>query len=227
MMKNLCIMLIFSLLATKSFAQFMGVNVPAPLYPLHVAGHSVNPEQVIIEADGDHPSSVSIKVNATNPTATAGYSILKNGVFFAMMGVNPANDFFVQVGTNAANAIYARNSDNFVGIKSSNPQANLDVNGTLKLGTNGSVITNIIKVSVTVDVPSIPINSAINQSFTVSNASVGGSVSISPDIQLPSGMMMYNARVSANNIVTVTFRNTSTSVPFDLPSMPYHIAVIL
>ena len=141
-MKNVCIILTISLLSVKTFAQFMGVNVPAPLYPLHVAGHSVNPELTIIQADGDNPTSVSIKVNATNPTATAGYSILKNGVFFAMMGVNPANDFFVQVGTNTANAIYARNSDNFVGIKSSNPQANLDVNGTSRFGTNGTVVTS-------------------------------------------------------------------------------------
>ena len=36
MMKDLCIMLIFSLLVTKSFAQFMGVNVPAPFMNFYV-----------------------------------------------------------------------------------------------------------------------------------------------------------------------------------------------
>ena len=92
-MKNLFILLIISLLGTKTFAQFMGVNVPVPLYPLHVSVHSINPEQTIIQADGDNPNYAIINVSATNPTAIAGYTILKNGVFFAMMGVNQVNDF--------------------------------------------------------------------------------------------------------------------------------------
>ena len=225
-MKALLFLLIISLLATKSFAQFMGVNVPIPLYPLHVAGHSVNPEQIIIQADGDNPNYATINVNATNPTAIAGYSILKSGVFFAMLGVNQTNDFFIKVGTNTPNAIYAKNSDNNVGINTSNPLANLDVNGTVKLGVNGTVFTNIIKVSVTADLPSIAINGTFNQTFVVTNAIVGGVVSISPNAQLPIGIIMYNARVSAAGTVTVTFRNTNQNTAIDIVSMPYHIAII-
>ena len=219
-------MLIFSLLATKSFAQFMGVNVPAPLYPLHVAGHSVNPEQFIIQADGDSPSYAIISVNATNPTAIAGYSILKNGVFSAMLGVNQTNDFFIKVGTNTPNAIYAKNSNNNVGINTSTPLANLDVNGTVKLGANGTILTNIIKISVTVDVPSIATNGIFIQTFAVTNATVGGVVSISPNIQLPTGIIMYSPRVSAAGIVTVTFRNANQASAIDIVSMAYHIAII-
>lgn len=225
-MKNLFIMLIFSLAWTKSSAQFMGINVPTPLYPLHVAGHSANPEQIIIQADGDHPNYAAINVNATNPTAIAGYSILRSGIFLAMLGVNQATDFFIKVGSNTPNAIYAKNSDNNVGINTSNPLANLDVNGTVKLGTNGTVFTNLIKVSVTTDIPSIASNGTFNQTFFVTNAVVGGVVSISPNTQLPTGMIIYSPRVSAAGVVTVTFRNTNQASAIDLVSMAYHIAII-
>ncbi len=191
-MKNLFIMLIFSLVCAKTSAQFMGINVPVPLYPLHVAGHIANPESTIIQADGDSPNYATINVNATNPTAIVGYSFLSSGVFLAMLGVNQANDFFIKVGTNTLNAIYAKNSDNNVGINTSNPLANLDVNGTVKLGVNGIVFTNLIKVSVTVDIPSTASNGTFNQTFAVTNAVVGGVVSISPNAQLTTGMIIQS-----------------------------------
>ena len=142
-MKNLFIMLIFSLVCAKTSAQFMGINVPVPLYPLHVAGHITNPESTIIQADGDNPNYATINVNATNPTAIVGYSFLRSGVFLPMLGVNQANDFFIKVGTNTPNAIYAKNSENNVGINTSNPLANLDVNGTVKLAYSDNFLTHI------------------------------------------------------------------------------------
>jgi hypothetical protein len=205
----------------------MGINTPVPLAPLHVTSNAVINTQLIIRADGDDPNFATIMVNATNPTAISGYSLLRNGVFGAMLGVNTSNDFFVKVGTNTPNAIYAKASNNNVGINTSNPLANLDVNGTIKLGTNGSVFTNLIKISVTVDVPSIPISGSLLQTFVVTNATLGGVVSISPDVALPVGVLMCNARVSAANTVEVTFRNTSTTLQLNPISMTYHIAIIL
>jgi trimeric autotransporter adhesin len=214
-------------LGPQAYSQFMGINTPVPLVPLHVSSHVVNPEQIIIRADGDDPNYATMMVNSTNASAISGYSILRNGVFGAMLGVNTSNDFFVKVGTNSPNAIYAKSSDNHVGINTANPLAILDVNGTLKLGTNGSVFTNLIKVSITVDVPLIPINSSIIQTFVVTNATVGGVVSISPDTVLPASIVLYNARVSAANTVEVTFRNTSQVTSSNPNSMVYHIAIVL
>jgi hypothetical protein len=211
----------------RAYSQFMGINTPVPLAPLHVTSNAVINTQLIIRADGDDPNFATIMVNATNPTAISGYSLLRNGVFGAMLGVNTSNDFFVKVGTNTPNAIYAKASNNNVGINTSNPLANLDVNGTIKLGTNGSVFTNLIKISVTVDVPSIPISGSLLQTFVVTNATLGGVVSISPDVALPVGVLMCNARVSAANTVEVTFRNTSTTLQLNPISMTYHIAIIL
>jgi hypothetical protein len=211
----------------RAYSQFMGINTPVPLAPLHVTSNAIINTQLIIRADGDDPNFATIMVNAINPTAIAGYSLLRNGVFGAMLGVNTSNDFFVKVGTNTPNAIYAKASDNHVGINTSNPLANLDVNGSIKLGTNGSVFTNLIKISVTVDVPSIAVSGSLIQTFVVANATVGGVVSISPDGVLPVGVLMCNARVSAANTVEVTFRNTSLTLQLNPMSMAYHIAIIL
>jgi hypothetical protein len=226
-MKTILLLTLLSLVYSGSYSQFMGINTPVPLVPLHVTSNAIINTQLIIRADGDDPNFATIMVNATNPTAISGYSLLRNGVFGAMLGVNTSNDFFIKVGTNTPNAIYAKVSDNHVGINTSNPLSNLDVNGTVKLGTNGSVFTNLIKISVTVDVPSIAVSGSLIQTFVVANATVGGVVSISPDVALPVGVLMCNARVSAANTVEVTFRNTSTTLQLNPISMAYHIAIIL
>ena len=231
-MKNFAVLFTIILVCVCTFtptayAQFMGINTPVPLVPLHVTSNANLNTNLIIRADGDDPNFATIMVNAISPTAIAGYSLLRNGIFGAMLGVNTSNDFFVKVGTNAPNAIYAKASDNHVGINTSNPLANLDVNGTVKLGVNGTVFANLIKVSVTVDVPLIGINSSLIQTFTVANATIGGVVSVSPDAVLPIGVLIYNARVSAANTVEVTFRNTSQVLQANPVSMAYHIAIIL
>ena len=225
-MKTLLNLLIISTLAVSSFAQSMGINVPTALAPLHVSSKHVNPETIIIRADGDDPASVQIVVNATNPTATPAYSMFKAGFFVAQMGVNTTNDFFIKVGGNATGAIYAKNSNNFVGINNAAPLANLDVNGTTIIGTNGSVLNNIIKVSVTADVPAIPASGTVVQTFSVPNAVLGSAVGISPDLALPTYVIMQNVRVSAANTVSVTFRNITNGGVQDPVSMAYHITVI-
>jgi hypothetical protein len=221
------VLVYISTFSPRAYSQFMGINTPVPLAPLHVTGNAIINSQLIIRADGDDPNFATVMVNAINPTAISGYSMLRNGIFGAMLGVNTSNDFFVKVGSNTPNAIYAKSSDNHVGINTSNPLANLDVNGTIKLGANGTVFTNLIKGSFTLDVPSIAVNSSLIQTFTVANATVGGVVSISPDVALPVGVLMCNARVSAANTVEVTFRNTSLSIQLNPVSMAYHIAIIL
>ena len=196
----------------RAYSQFMGINTPVPLVPLHVSSHTVNPEQVVMRVEGDNPNYAIIEANAINPNATVGYSLLKNNIFFAMLGVNPANDFFIKVGSNPSNAIYAKSSNNFVGINNTNPIANLDVNGTVKLGTNGSVITNIIKTTVNIGLIFFPANSNNTQTFAIPNAAIGSVVSISPNNILPSGIIIYNARVSSAGNVEVLLRNTTPSL---------------
>jgi hypothetical protein len=112
-----------------------------------------------------------------------------------------------------------------VGIGTETPSARLDVNGTVKIGTNGTAINKIIKIISTVDLGAIGGNSSIAQAFTVSNASLGSSVMISPSADLPDGIVIASARVSAAGTVTVSFRNT-TGGALDPSNMSFYITVI-
>ncbi|MGQ9620782.1 MAG: hypothetical protein ACUVTX_07350 [Bacteroidales bacterium] len=112
-----------------------------------------------------------------------------------------------------------------LGVGESSPSAKLDVNGTTKLGTNGTVLTKVIKATVSKDLPSISANSSSLQTFAVANTAVNSSVMISPASDLSDGLMISYARVSSAGTVTVKFRNVSGSA-IDAPAMNFYITVI-
>lgn len=99
------------------------------------------------------------------------------------------------------------------------------MNGAVKIGTNVTAITNVIRNTQNVDLPSIPSGGTIIQTFTVTNASVGSVAYISPDQALASGVIVAYARVSAANKVEVRFGN-GTLATIDPPAMNWHIVVI-
>lgn len=81
------IMLVYiSTFSPRAYSQFMGINTPVPLAPLHVTGNAIINTQLIIRADGDDPNFATVMVNAINPTVISGYSMLRNGIFGAMLG---------------------------------------------------------------------------------------------------------------------------------------------
>jgi hypothetical protein len=113
-----------------------------------------------------------------------------------------------------------------VGINTSAPAAQLDVAGNARVGVNGSVISAIIKITITGrDLPSIAANTSNLQTFSVPNADVTGVVSISPSADLPDGLDIAFARVSAAGTVTVKFRNV-TAAAIDPASMSFYISVV-
>lgn len=117
-----------------------------------------------------------------------------------------------------------------VGIGTYSPDYKLHVNGTAKvnalyLGSQGTLISNVIKATVSKDLPSIPGNSYSFQYFTVNNASVGSSVVISTESSLTDGLLIANARVSAEDTVEVKFMNIYSSA-VNMASMDFYITVI-
>lgn len=112
-----------------------------------------------------------------------------------------------------------------VGIGLNNPAAVLDVSGTTKIGTLGTVLTNIIKSTNTVDVGSVAANSSLAVNYTITNAAVGSTVSVSPATALTNGLVIAYARVSAANTVEIKFTNV-TGAAIDPPSMDYYITII-
>lgn len=97
-----------------------------------------------------------------------------------------------------------------VGINNSTPVANLDVAGDVKLGTNGTVFNDIVRGTGTMGAAvSVPANSTATTTFNITNAVVGGTVSVSPSANLPTGVAISFVRVSAANTVTIGFINTT------------------
>ncbi len=103
--------------------------------------------------------------------------------------------------------------------------ANFEVNGTFRLGTQGTNLNAIVKATVNKDLPSIPANSSYIETFAVPNASTAASVMISPAMSMTDGLVIAYARVSAPGEVTVSFRNT-TSIPLDNTGMNWYITVV-
>lgn len=101
----------------------------------------------------------------------------------------------------------------------------IKTDGNVQIGSKGTPLASIIKVSVSSDVAPILPGSSLIQTFTVPNAAKSGAVSVSPDIALSSGLLIAYARVSSDGLVEVKFTNTTFSTIDPLP-MDYHISVI-
>lgn len=106
------------------------------------------------------------------------------------------------------------------------PAARLDVGGTFKLGTDGSVLTSVIKSNYGVSTASIGANTATTYTITVNGATTGASVSVSPNADMPNGVYIASARVSSSGTVTLKIYN-ATGNAVSLSSITnYYITVI-
>lgn len=112
-----------------------------------------------------------------------------------------------------------------VGINRTNPTAKLDVNGNVKLGTNGSVLNGILHNSVEIDLPNMGPNSYYVANVVFPNAMMMGSVHVSPDQELNDILIGY-ARVSSPGNIEIKFRNMSTNASIDFSAMMFHVSVI-
>lgn len=112
-----------------------------------------------------------------------------------------------------------------VGIRTNSPSRALDVAGDVRLGANGTTLTNVIKATVNANIGSVPANGSITFDFTVTNAAAGSTVSISPEQDLGNGLIIATARVSAANTVQIRLQNV-TGGAIDPNQMDYYITVI-
>lgn len=120
-------------------------------------------------------------------------------------------------------SIYESSGNVWIGVSS--PGSKLDVGGTFKLGTNGSSLSEIIKTTASITIPTIAANTTTQVNVTVTNASTSWVVSVSPSGLLTSGLVIAYARVSAANTVTIAYRNT-TSGSISSATLNHYITVI-
>lgn len=99
-----------------------------------------------------------------------------------------------------------------IGIGTTTPAAKLDVAGTYKLGTAGTVLTNMMKTSISFN-DNAPFNytSTREVKVTVTGATPNATVIINPRTSLPTGINIAWSRVNANNSITIGFTNTDVT----------------
>jgi hypothetical protein len=111
-----------------------------------------------------------------------------------------------------------------VGIGTSAPDARLDVEGTVKLGTNGTEFSSIIRTTNSIDAPSIAANSTGEMTVAISGVLTGSTASVSPALALSSGLVIAYVRTGTNAVV-IGFRNT-TGAAIDQGAINFFITVI-
>lgn len=205
---------------------FIGINTSKPLSRLHIfngsSGISATPaDELIIENSGNNYIQM-MNPQASEAGITFGLpsSIVSGGVFYNNGGAG-ALQFRNNGNQNRMTII----SNGNIGVGTTTPTTKLDINGTAKIGTNGTAINEIIKVTVNRDIPSVAANGQQAVTFTVANAALNSSVYISPASALPAGLIISYARVSVAGTVEVVFYNVKTTA-IDPAAMNFFITVV-
>jgi hypothetical protein len=248
-MKNLILPVFFLLITSYTHAQSVTLT---PTTVNQIADSGTDNDLTITKAGTTNvPSLVGRRARGTNAVPSA---VLSNDALFFIGGRGYNGGSFTTVSspviqfqatenwtTNAnGSAILFRTTSNTstvvadrmlinhngnVGIGTLNPLAKLDVNGETKIGTNGTNLVEIIKVTRVGNIASTPAGVESTLTFVVTNAQPGSTVYVSPSQNLPDGLIIAHALSEAANSVEVKFFNAS-NVAVDPPSMNFYITVI-
>ena len=124
-----------------------------------------------------------------------------------------------------SNNLWWDNTNTRLGINDDTPTRKLDVNGDVRLGVNGTTITNIIKITTAnINIPQIAGNTTYNLDIVVANAALGSSVIVTPNGEMPHGVFIVQSYVNVAGNVRVRIYNDLADE--DPDAMTFSITVI-
>ncbi len=126
-------------------------------------------------------------------------------------------------GTNTLERMRIDSAGN-IGIGTAQPQATLDINGSIRVGTEGSVIHSIIKTTIGIEIPMIEGSGEYILSIPCPGILQGSVAYVSPSEPL-NGLFIAYSRVSDTDVVEVKLMNMNVEES-NAMSMTLHIAVI-
>lgn len=198
----------------------IGIGTTSPDYRLHVSGSRTN--------DGGWADG--IVVENTGTTGEAAISFRNTTVPLTRqwtVGMNQSTYLAFSYGASFAGSTTRLAIDTLgnVGVGTTAPAAVIDVDGTYKLGTNGTINTALIKDTVNINVGSVPANGELDVTVALPNATLNGAVSVSPSADIESGLIIAWARVSAAGTIKIRYRNLTGAI-INPVAINYYISVV-
>lgn len=197
-----------------------GIGTATPGYRLHISGSRTNDggwaDGIVVENTGT-TGEAAISFRNTTVPSTRQWTI----------GMNQTTYLAFSYGASFAGSTTRMMIDTSgnVGVGTNTPTAVIDVDGTYKMGTNGTVNTALIKDTVNINVGLVPGNGELDVTVALANVTTNGVVSVSPAADINSGIIIAWARVSAAGTIKIRYRNL-TGVAIDPPAINYYIAVV-
>jgi len=213
--------------ATGQNAIAVGNNASAPNVGSEAFGNSATASganSMVVGNNSTASGNGAISVGDQSTAAGSNSIVLGNN---SSVGAGTSSAIVIgdNLTTSQSNVLILGNSAKTVGISTTtpNPAAKLDVNGPFKLGTNGTVIDNLIKTTFITD-SSIIISENGTTSITIprDGARRGATVIVNPrsnnrlTLALPNHVAIAYTYVSAPDTVTIDFisnDNVSETIP--------------
>jgi hypothetical protein len=198
-------------------------------------GNAASSDLVATSNNGNETTNyVDLGINSSGYSATGvlgGHNnayLYSAGNDFVIGNSATSNDLiFFTGGTATTNERMRIVSGGNIGINNNNPQANLDVNGTVKIGTAGTALNAIVRFtnqSVTDNV-GFDHNSTRTETFTLAGVSQYATVIVTPRSALPAGLGLAYAYASAADTIQVNITNASGAT-VALGTVSFDITVI-
>jgi len=114
-----------------------------------------------------------------------------------------------------------------IGVATTAPAATLDVAGTVKIGSSGSVLNNVIKTTISIsDNTYFGAGTTRQVTATITGAATGNSVMLNPRSALPSAVAIAYSYISSSNTITIGFVSTDGLTAKQLGSITFDVTLI-